>query len=125
MLVEQAQQVHEHSGPHLSVANLQISHADVIVINKSDLVSPEELEAVKQKIRSINMLARIHITQHSAIPALEGVVLDLHAYDAVDAESLEFASKGHSHLDPVRISSLLSRFLTPFPPQTHHHPLAD
>ena len=101
MLTEQAQQAHSHSGPHLSVANLQISHADVIVINKTDLVTPDELEVVKQKIRSINMLAKIHITKQSAVPALEGVILDLKAYDNVDAESLEFASRGHSHLDPV------------------------
>lgn len=89
-----------HHGPELTTAHLQISHADVIVINKSDLVTPEELVDIKARIQSINSLAHIHVTSHSQIPQLEGVLLDLHAYDAVSAEDLEFASKGHSHLDP-------------------------
>lgn len=90
---------HEHTGPEMSTAHLQISHADVVVINKSDLVSPEQLQAVQDRIRSINGLAKFHITEHSKVPQLEGVLLDLHAYDSVDADSLDFATKGHSHLD--------------------------
>lgn len=90
-----------HAGPLLSTAHLQISHADVVVINKADLVTSAELEAVKERVRSINALAKIQVTDHSQIPELEGLVLDLHAYDNVDAEGLEFASKGHSHLDPA------------------------
>jgi len=92
---------HQHAGPHLSTAHLQISHADMIVINKSDLVSASQLEAVESRIHSINSLAKIQITQHSKVPQLEGVLLDLHAYDNVDAASLDFAAKGHSHLDPA------------------------
>ena len=91
----------EHKGPLLTTAHLQISHADVVVVNKSDLVTKEELQAVKDRIRSINGLAKIHVTERSRVPQLEGVLLDLHAYDAVDEAELEFASKGHSHLDPV------------------------
>ena len=88
-------------GKHLSVAHLQISHADVVIINKADLVTKEELQTVEERVRSINALAKIRITDHSQVPGLEGLVLDLHAYDNVTAESLEFASKGHSHLDPA------------------------
>jgi len=94
-------QGHEHSGPELSVAHLQISHADVVVMNKSDLVSPQQLQMVQQRIVAINGLTRIHATEHSRVPQLEGVLLDLHAYDQVDAASIDFASKGHSHLDPA------------------------
>lgn len=90
-----------HKGQLLSTAHLQISHADVIVINKSDLVSADEMETVKARIRSINALAKLHITDHSQVPQLEGLVLDLHAYDNVTAESLDFTSKGHSHLEPA------------------------
>ncbi|WPG98802.1 cobW-domain-containing protein [Acrodontium crateriforme] len=93
---------HDHGrGPLLSIAHVQISHADVIVINKADLVSAQQLQDVKARIRSINALARIEITDHSQVPQLEGLVLDVHAYDQVDAENLELASKGHSHLDPA------------------------
>jgi G3E family GTPase len=96
-----ADQPHNHEGPVLTTAHLQISHADVIILNKTDLVTPSLLEDIKARIQSINSLAKLHITQHSQIPQLEGVILDLHSYDNVVAEELEFEKKGHSHLDPT------------------------
>ncbi|KAF2098588.1 cobW-domain-containing protein [Rhizodiscina lignyota] len=105
---------HEHNGPHLTTAHLQISHADVIVINKSDLVTDQELANVQQRARSINGLAKIHVTSHSKVPQLEGVLLDLHAYDDVDEAQLDFAAKGHSHLD-----SSISTTAFPLPPLTN------
>jgi G3E family GTPase len=98
---------HGH-GPELTTAHLQISHADIIVLNKSDLVSGEELHSVQERIRAINSLAKIHITSHSKVPQLEGVLLDLHAYDSVTTEELTFADKGHSHLDPTISTITLS-----------------
>ena len=80
---------------------MQLSHADVVIINKVDAVTEEQLAAVKERVRSINGMAKLHVTQFGQIPQLEGVLLDLHAYDGVS--SLEDASgeRGHSHLDPV------------------------
>lgn len=95
-----------HQSPHLSTANMQVSHADVIVINKSDLVTEQEMEKVQERLRAINGLAKMHVTSYSRVEQLEGVLLDLHAYDDVQAEQLDFADKGHSHLDPVRASSI-------------------
>ena len=46
----------------------QIAFADVIVLNKTDLVSPEELAAVEGKIRAINRFATIHRTERAALP---------------------------------------------------------
>jgi G3E family GTPase len=46
----------------------QIAFADVIVLNKTDLVSPEELAAVEEKIRAINRFAMIHRTERAALP---------------------------------------------------------
>jgi G3E family GTPase len=96
-----------HSGPILTTAHSQISYADVIVINKSDLVSESELLAVQSRIQAINGLAKVHVTTQGQVPSLEGFLLDLHAYDHVG--TLDLPSKGHSHLDPVRF------FLTAFP----------
>lgn len=88
-------------GPLMTTAHVQISHADVIVINKTDLVTEKELQAVQDRIRSINGLAKVHLTKESAVPQLEGYLLDLHAYDnVVELDN----SKGHSHLDPVSIA---------------------
>lgn len=106
---------HDHSGPHLTTAHLQISHADVLILNKSDLVTPEELEIVKERITAINGLAKLHITEFGATPQLEGVLLDLHAYDRVDFNLEEVKAKGHSHLDPVSFDFyFLSFFLSSF-----------
>jgi G3E family GTPase len=101
-LPDTVQHIEDHGhGPEFTTAHLQISHADIILLNKSDLVSPEQLELVQQRIRGINSLAKIHITSHSRVPELEGVLLDIHAYDSVKAEDLTFSTKGHGHLDPT------------------------
>ena len=108
--IEKRRQAQDHDGhgPLLTTAHLQISHADVIIINKTDLVSEAELEEVTQRIRSINGLARIKTTTKSQVPQLEGLVLDLHAYDQVTDADLQFASKGHSHLDPTIATSTIT-----------------
>ncbi|EEP77556.1 hypothetical protein UREG_02405 [Uncinocarpus reesii 1704] len=82
----------------LTIAHLQISHADVIILNKSDLVTAAELEQVKSRITGINGLAAIHITDHSKVPQIEGALLELHAYDRL--ATVDFTEKGQSQLDP-------------------------
>jgi G3E family GTPase len=103
---------HDHHTPLLTTAHLQISHADVILINKTDLVSDDELQNVIDRVQSINGLAKIKTTTKSQVPELEGFLLDINAYDNVTDADLKFASKGHSHLDPVSITSLLLVQLT-------------
>ncbi len=43
-------------------AKNQIAFADVILLNKTDLVTPEELKDVELRIRAINPYARVHKT---------------------------------------------------------------
>ncbi len=45
----------------------QIGFADVILLNKTDLASPADLDRVEQRIRRINPLAKIHRTQRSQV----------------------------------------------------------
>ncbi|KAJ5087381.1 hypothetical protein N7456_010997 [Penicillium angulare] len=98
--VQKDEHAHAHGqGPVLSMAHMQISHADVIILNKADLVTESDLEAVKNRILSINSVAKIHVTDHSRTPQIEGLVLDLHAYDHL--ADLDFGKKGHSHMDPA------------------------
>ncbi|KAL8976471.1 MAG: hypothetical protein Q9205_007524 [Flavoplaca limonia] len=101
---ETVENEHEHEGPHLTTAHLQISHADVVIINKCDVVSHEQLERVRKRVKAINGLAKMHETRFGQIPQLEGVLLDLHSYDRVDAMP-DMEAKRHSHLDP-NISTL-------------------
>lgn len=91
----------DERGPVMTTAHVQISHADVIVINKADLVTEAELQQVKDRISSINGVAKLHITERSEVPKLEGLLLDLHAYDQF--QEPEPKTQLHSHLDPVRV----------------------
>ncbi len=49
-------------------AEEQIAFADIIILNKTDLVSGKELDAVKQQIRSINPMAEIIETSRADVP---------------------------------------------------------
>lgn len=57
----------------------QIAFADIVLLNKTDLVSPEELTGVERTIRAINPTAQIYRTERSAI-ALDKI-LDRGAFD--------------------------------------------
>ena len=78
----------------------QIAFADVILLNKTDLVTPEELEKVEATIRAINPAARIHRTQRSGVALSE--VLDRGAFDLSralenDPHFLEAHDHDHDH----------------------------
>src|SRR5437868_10548816 len=60
-------------------AKNQIAFADVIIINKTDLVSADELGEVEARIRGINPYARVHKTVRCALPLPE--VLGRNAFD--------------------------------------------
>lgn len=64
-------------------AENQIAFADVIVLNKTDLVSAGEADAVEALIRRINPVARIHRTSRSAVGLDK--VLDRGAFDLARA----------------------------------------
>ncbi len=85
-------------------AEEQVAFADVIVLNKTDLVTPEELDAVEARIRTINRFARIHRTTRSAVAIAD--VLDQGAFslDRVLAREPEFLSgeDEHEHDEDVR-----------------------
>ncbi len=56
-------------------AQEQIAFADVILLNKTDLVSPQELNELESKIRAMNGMAKIYRTHNSELgmDALLGV----------------------------------------------------
>jgi G3E family GTPase len=49
-------------------AKNQIGFADIILLNKTDLVTPEELRDVELRIRAINPYARVHRTERCDVP---------------------------------------------------------
>jgi G3E family GTPase len=60
-------------------AKNQIAFADVILLNKTDLVAPDELGEVEARIRGINPYAKLHKTERCKIPLPE--VLERNAFD--------------------------------------------
>lgn len=60
-------------------AKNQIAFADVILLNKTDLVTPAELNEVEARIRAINPYARLHKTERAKVDIAE--VLGRNAFD--------------------------------------------
>jgi G3E family GTPase len=60
-------------------AKNQIAFADVIIINKTDLVGPEELAELEARIRGINPYATLHRTERAQVDIAD--VLGRNAFD--------------------------------------------
>jgi len=81
-------------------AKNQIAFADVILINKTDLVSDAELRETEARIRGINPYAKLHRTQRAQIPLNE--VLGRNAFDLerildIEPEFLHADDHDHDH----------------------------
>ena len=79
-------------------AKNQIAFADVILINKTDLVSAAELDEVEARIRGINRYAKVHKTERAQVPLNE--VLSRNAFDLDRILHLEpefLQGDGHDH----------------------------
>jgi G3E family GTPase len=90
-------------------ARNQIAFADVILLNKSDLVAPADLDRVEAEIRTINPLAKLHRTQNCAVPL--DAVLERNAFDLdriLDVEP-DFLEEGHHHHHDSDIRSISAR----------------
>src|SRR5229473_2177942 len=81
-------------------AKNQIAFADVILLNKTDLVPADELGEVEARIRGINPYARLHKTERCRIPLPE--VLGRNAFDLdrildIEPEFLGGGDHDHDH----------------------------
>ncbi|MCF8719930.1 CobW family GTP-binding protein [Nitrospina gracilis] len=84
----------------LDVAWEQIAFSNVILLNKTDLVTEDELQRVRQRVAEINPMATIHKTRHSQLD-LEWV-LDIGGFDLKrlafdDADGLVGHHDDHAH----------------------------
>ena len=91
-------------------AEEQVAFADVIVLNKTDLVAAEELGRVEERIRTINKTARILRAEKADVPIAQ--LMDRGAFDLGRILELEpdFLSgeDDHQHDDAVASVSLTS-----------------
>jgi G3E family GTPase len=87
-------------------AKNQIAFADVIILNKVDLVSAEELAEVEAAIRAINPYAKLHKTTRCELPIDQ--LLDRNAFDLdriLDIEP-DFLESGHHHHHSDEVRSM-------------------
>jgi G3E family GTPase len=80
-------------------AKNQIAFADVILLNKTDLVTQDQLEEVEARIRGLNPYAKLHRTQKCAVPL--DAVLGREAFDLERILEIEpaflDADEAHDH----------------------------
>ena len=89
-------------------AEEQVAFADVIVLNKTDLVTPEELGAVERRIRAINRSAHILRAQKADVPIAQ--LMDRDSFDLGRILEMEpdflTGEDDHQHDDAVTSVSL-------------------
>jgi G3E family GTPase len=97
----------------------QIEFANVILINKTDAVSVEELDEIQGIVRALNPKAKVHLTQRSEISL--DTVLDTGLFAMAEAEQSEGwldSLQGHTpETEEYGISSFVYRARRPFHPQ--------
>lgn len=98
----------------------QVEFADVLVVNKVDLVAPAEADELEAILRRLNPGARIERVEHGRVPI--ECILDTHAFDYERAEASagwqrELAGEHTPETEEYGISSFVYRARRPFHPQ--------
>jgi G3E family GTPase len=81
-------------------AKMQIAFADVVILNKTDLVTPEELEETEARIRGINPYASLHRAVRADVPlqaVLERNAFDLDRILQIEPDFLVAEEHDHDH----------------------------
>ena len=97
-IVTVADAVHLNSqlGEHHE-AEEQIAFADIVLLNKTDLVKGDNLEGVQSRIRKINPYAKIIKTAHCETPLDQVLGLDAFSLDRVLEIEPDFLESDHDH----------------------------
>lgn len=83
-------------------AREQIAFADVILLNKTDLISPEILADLERRVRGIASFAKVYKTQHSNISM--DSILGVKAFDLKQALHIDpslLSENAHEHDESV------------------------
>jgi len=97
----------------------QVEFANVVIINKIDLVSPEQAQAVERIVRKLNPTAKILHADHGDVALSE--ILDTGLFDINQAESMQGwmeqpRGQETSEVDEYGIGSFVFRARRPFHP---------
>lgn len=77
----------------------QIVMANVLVLNKTDLVTPDQLGVVEARLRQINPMARRVRSERAVVPM--NAILDLDAFDRGRISSHHVHAMDHHHDDDI------------------------
>ena len=89
---------------HSTEAREQIAFADLVLLNKLDLISPEDLQELEYKIKNLNRAARIYQTRNSDVEISK--VLDLQSLD-IEAKAQDH-DDDHKHTDDISTVSIVT-----------------
>ncbi|MBE9168885.1 GTP-binding protein [Pleurocapsales cyanobacterium LEGE 06147] len=98
--VVDAKHIHQHW--EADEAQEQIAFADVILLNKTDLVASEELDELEKRIRGMNAMAKIHRTQNAELDL--NAILGVRAFDlnrALEVDPNFLKEDAHEHDESV------------------------
>lgn len=89
-------------------AQEQVAFADIVLVNKTDLVDEEQLQRIERRVRTLNPLARMHRSANSVIDL--DLVLGVNAFqlDAKLQVDPEFLGD-HAHEHDAAITSIVLR----------------
>jgi len=98
----------------------QVEFADVLIVSKPDLVTPEKLERVVALVRQLNPQARMVVAERGDVPL--DAVLDTGLFDEEDASSapgwaMALNGDDTSETEEYGISSFVYRHRWPFHPE--------
>lgn len=89
-------------------AQEQVAFADILLLNKCDLVDEARLLAVEHQLRTLNPLARLHRSVNAQVDL--GLLLDTHAFELGAKLQVEpQLLKDHAHEHDPSISSFVLR----------------
>jgi G3E family GTPase len=80
-------------------AGEQIAFADLILLNKTDLSTPEQLDDIEQRIRQRNEIAKIYRTRNSELALAE--VLDLAGVETAQRIAAHHHHHHHKHIADI------------------------
>jgi G3E family GTPase len=98
-------------------AEEQIAFADLILLNKMDLVTEEEAAAVEAKIRAINPYAELVRSTKSAVPVERVVGRDSFSLERILAREPEFLSGEDEHEHDSEVNSVSLEVSRPIDPE--------
>ena len=98
-------------------AKEQIAFADVILLNKVDLVTADELAAVERQIRTINPYAKVHRTERSNIAIDKVMALGAFDLDRILELEPDFLEEGHVHDHNEEVRSISMQIDQPLDPK--------